>query len=227
MAPRSQRATAVFWRVSRWDDDGPDEADESVAAPVLGPDIMRWRAERGPAGRLSAARLLAGRRAVHDLVIEEDLFPWRGYAPSAAYRKPTFAEADADFSIAHSGNLLLVAVAMGARIGVDLEVHEEAFEHPGLLRRMCTAAELDWAGSLDGEDRRRWLARLWTAKEAVAKVDGRGMRVDFRRLHLRPRVPVPSQAGIAATIAVARESDREQIALQYPALLALIPAGAR
>jgi phosphopantetheinyl transferase (holo-ACP synthase) len=82
-------------------------------------------------------------------------------------------------SISHSRSLVAVAARRTGVIGVDLEdVYPR--EVSGLARRWFDPAELDWmAGDLLA------FLQLWTAKEAVGKALGLGLR----NSGLRRRVP--------------------------------------
>ena len=110
-------------------------------AELLGPDLERWRSLRARSPAV-AARRLAGRAAVRDLVQEHDLFAWRGYEPTGRGRKPAFVDARADFSIAHSADRMFVAIMEGGRIGVDIERVDPVFDSAALQRRMCSPTEL-------------------------------------------------------------------------------------
>jgi phosphopantetheinyl transferase len=191
------------WSFSRLATDATRRPVERTASAVLGPDVERWRSLHS-SNRVAASRLLASRTAVCELVSSHGLFPWRGFAPSVPGRKPAFAgDSGADFSISHSAGLLVVAVVVGGRVGADVEVHEDIFDRPGLVRRMCTAAELEYGASLEGSIRQKWLARLWTAKEAIAKLSGRGMRADFRSFEIgNVMAPPPPGHSVAASIAI-------------------------
>jgi phosphopantetheinyl transferase len=203
VAPR--RAGAAVWSATLLSD--PAECSGSPAE-VFGADLERYT-QLSARDVAAADRLLAGRRAVHALAGTLGL-PWPGFAPSISGVKPRFASGDADLSVSHSGDVLLVALVASGRVGIDVETRVDAFDSAGLIRRFCTPAEIAQADQLTGEARRRWLARLWSAKEAVAKLDGRGIRADLREsalghlLSSRPRVAawtlaVDSGAGLALT----------------------------
>jgi hypothetical protein len=79
-------------------------------------------------------------------------------------------------SIAHSGGVA-VAVAVpadrAAAVGVDLQAADHAVSRLGSAA--YTSPEGELLDQLDEAGRRRWAARLWTAKEAAAKAAGTGL----------------------------------------------------
>ncbi|WP_161490322.1 4'-phosphopantetheinyl transferase family protein [Agromyces aureus] len=130
---------------------------------------------------------------------------WPGFRPDRRGRKPMVnGDHGLDVSISHSGSLMLVAVALGAPVGVDLEVVPfDAFTRPQLVRRMCSSAELDVFTSVpDGPVRRRALARAWTVKEATLKARGVGLAEDPRTVEVDAESilaeVVASPVGVAA-----------------------------
>jgi 4'-phosphopantetheinyl transferase len=93
---------------------------------------------------------------------------WRGFGDTSSRGRPRLLDDDCDASISHSGGVLVVAVAQGAKIGVDVELAPfDAFGSRALA-------------GMPEPQRRRALARLWTAKEAIVKADGRGLAIDLR-----------------------------------------------
>lgn len=84
-----------------------------------------------------------------------------------------------NFSISHAGGLIACAVAVGVRIGIDLEpvTADRSLLH---LRRYMDATELLAAGrsSLKG-------LGIWTAKEAVLKAAGGGGLRDLEAVTVR------------------------------------------
>lgn len=121
---------------------------------------------------------------IEELVRDEAIFPWRGFAATPAWRKPAVSEADgASVSISHSRGVVLVGVALGATVGVDVETAPfTAFGSPALQRRM--GAPSDDGSDPDGFHRA--LAGVWTAKEALAKASGHGLALDLRSLSIDP-----------------------------------------
>jgi len=73
------------------------------------------------------------------------------------------------WSLAHKSDYV-TAVAADVAIGIDIEKARTVT--PGLYRRI--AGEDEW--TLSGEDREHLFLRYWTAKEAVLKVAGTGIR---------------------------------------------------
>jgi phosphopantetheinyl transferase len=73
-------------------------------------------------------------------------------------------------SIAHCGSTAVAAVA-AVRAGVDVEAIEA--RGPVFARLALTPSELRLG---EGHDPDEWVTRLWTVKEAVAKVEGTGLR---------------------------------------------------
>jgi len=132
------------------------------------------------------------RRWIEQIVREEGLFPWRGFAPTGPRQKPRFAGAGPngsgpDFSVSHSRDVLLVAVINEGKVGVDVEAAPfAAFDSQALTRRMCSPCEGKRLRNLKHEHRRQALSGLWTAKEALAKAGGHGLALDFRTICVAP-----------------------------------------
>lgn len=93
------------------------------------------------------------------------------------YGKPALADATPDvrFSVSHSGELALLAVALGQEVGVDLEVIRQDVEIEQLAARFFS--DLDSASllTLPNELRVHAFFRCWTRKEAFLKAQGLGL----------------------------------------------------
>ena len=76
-------------------------------------------------------------------------------------------------SVAYSGRLVAVAAASGGPVGVDLE-EVRGREVAGLAERWFAGRELEWMRRQD--DELVAFLQLWTAKEAVGKALGVGLR---------------------------------------------------
>jgi phosphopantetheine--protein transferase-like protein len=88
-------------------------------------------------------------------------------------------------SVSHSRALVAVAASAAGPVGVDVEdVYPR--EVSGLARRWFGAEELEWMARQP--DVLTAFVQLWTAKEAVGKALGHGLR----NAGLRRRMPLPS-----------------------------------
>jgi 4'-phosphopantetheinyl transferase len=88
------------------------------------------------------------------------------------FGKPWLASnPDMNFNISHSGDITLVAIASGQRVGVDVEHCQRDFLSS--VSSEFTPEENSWIKS----DPNR-LLKLWTRKEAALKAEGRGLQHD-------------------------------------------------
>lgn len=88
------------------------------------------------------------------------------------------------FSIGHSGHRIVVAVADGAAVGVDVEWvgSHDAASLTALSDSILAPTELDDYRRLEPAARGRALAVWWTRKEAVLKATGDGLTVPMPRV---------------------------------------------
>ncbi|MFF3325075.1 4'-phosphopantetheinyl transferase family protein [Streptomyces sp. NPDC002889] len=156
------------------------------ARELLGADWSRYQATREPRSRarLFGSRLLlrqavaaAGGADPAGVVLERDARGRPGVREPAGF----------DGAISHTAGLLLVGVARGFRIGVDVEEEDRSLLTPGLPEKVCHTRELAALRLLPYAERNRMLVRLWTLKEAYAKALGVGLGLDFPSVHFQPR----------------------------------------
>jgi len=85
-------------------------------------------------------------------------------------------------SLSHRQDVGLSAAPFerGSAIGADVETIEP--RDPALVRQFFT---VDEAAAVEGGDRDVLVARIWSAKEAVLKVLGLGLRLDTRAIDVR------------------------------------------
>lgn len=86
------------------------------------------------------------------------------------------------FSLAHSRDLVLIAVGRVPRLGVDVELVRPLPALGPLARRALTPAEREAIAALPAPDRPRALLVRWVRKEAYLKALGVGLRADPSRL---------------------------------------------
>lgn len=154
-------------------------ADTGVAVEV----------ERARAGRMAGAglgrRLLARRSAMRFLLgryLDRD--PGSVDVVTAPGGKPVLLPESGKrtlaFSVGHSGDLYGVAVGSSRSVGFDVERRRAVPRAGAIARRWFRGAEADELLRLEGEELEREFMRLWTAKEALAKRHGAGLRLMMR-----------------------------------------------
>lgn len=134
----------------------------------------------GPHGK---PRLAEGGRGTREGEMSEPTSRATSFPPP-----PSPFPLDLQFSLAHSGELAVVAVTRGGEIGVDVE-HLRPVRHlEQLAQRYFTPVEA--AAILAGDESRRVAEFLatWTAKEAILKAIGTGLSYPLNRFSVSPAV---------------------------------------
>jgi len=93
--------------------------------------------------------------------------------------KPALKNSDLQFNLSHTSDYVVLAVARGVHVGVDIEAARPI--EPRLARRFFSPAEN--AALEKVQSPTEWnntFFRIWTAKEAVSKALGLGLELDFR-----------------------------------------------
>jgi len=99
--------------------------------------------------------------------------------------KPMLAEHDEpQFNLSDSGSMGLVAVSVGARIGVDIELARRNRSFIGIADRFFAETESAALRALPSEDRPTAFYRAWTRKEAYLKAWGTGLTFASNRFTL-------------------------------------------
>ena len=88
-----------------------------------------------------------------------------------------------DFNLSHSGELALIALAEGLRIGIDVE-KPRGRDPLRVAGRYFSPAEVEAIRAAD--DRPDEFLRYWTAKEALAKGLGLGLQAPWGELEVSP-----------------------------------------
>jgi 4'-phosphopantetheinyl transferase len=121
-------------------------------------------------------RLLLGaylRRSPRELACVEGPFG------TPALRSGSVDEAQPEFNVSHSGQVILIAVGRGASLGVDVERVRLSDSNQEIADRFCAPAEAAQLRRLAGDEQAGAFARLWTRKEALVKATGRGLSFPF------------------------------------------------
>jgi 4'-phosphopantetheinyl transferase len=91
--------------------------------------------------------------------------------------KPRIAEPQDPiaFSLSHSHEMAIVAVACGQEIGVDLEWIGRRVDAQAIADRYYDPVEVSDLARAEGDEMLPHFLRLWTRKEAFAKLSGQGI----------------------------------------------------
>ncbi|MFF1605698.1 4'-phosphopantetheinyl transferase family protein [Streptomyces mirabilis] len=151
---------------------------------LLGRDWPRYRQTAAPAGRLrfAVSRMVLKHTAAAALQVPADALDL-AYRPGG--RPHLRGLAEAEVSLAHTDELIVVGISRSGPIGVDAEpvARRPSFEllHP----YVCTPDEAAELAVLGEDERALRLLHLWTLKEAYTKALGHGMRRRFSAVGFR------------------------------------------
>lgn len=109
-----------------------------------------------------------------------------------AYGKPALAsEHVLRFNLSHSHEVALLAVALDAELGVDVEHIRADFASEEIARRFFSRAEVEVFNALPKEEQVAAFFRCWTRKEAYIKAIGKGLSqaLDAFDVTLAPHEP--------------------------------------
>jgi 4'-phosphopantetheinyl transferase len=118
------------------------------------------------------------------------------------YGKPALpAEHTLRFNLSHSNEVALLAVALDAELGVDVEHIRADFASEDIARRFFSRAEVNAFNALPPEERVAAFFRCWTRKEAYIKAIGKGLSQALDEFD------VTLASGIAPALLRAKEDD--------------------
>jgi len=93
-----------------------------------------------------------------------------------AYGKPILlSNTEIEFNLSHSGDYILIAVARGHKVGVDVEHLRMDLEHDKMARRFFSQVEYNEFNAIPHEQKMIAFFNCWTRKEAYIKAHGLGM----------------------------------------------------
>ncbi|MEY8827196.1 4'-phosphopantetheinyl transferase superfamily protein [Sedimentitalea sp. XS_ASV28] len=149
------------------------------------PDTLS-RAEMARASRFvhaaSAIRFRKGRAWMrHRLGLALGMAPQDVPLITGPHDKPELSGARLHFNLSHSGDQIALAIS-DCPVGLDLE-QPPAYDHTPLLPQIASPGELEQTDSNSPLTVERFLI-LWTAKEAILKLLGTGLKTDPRTIHL-------------------------------------------
>ncbi len=80
-----------------------------------------------------------------------------------------------NFNVSYSNELILYAVSLNRRIGVDIEYIRQDFADDQIVERFFSKQEVEKYFSLPGKFRKEAFFTCWTRKEAYLKATGKGI----------------------------------------------------
>ena len=100
-------------------------------------------------------------------------------------------------SISHRDRLAFCAISFDShlKIGADLELVEERFQ--GFVEDFFTPNEIDLVNNYTGILHQQIVTIIWSAKEAILKACGSGLRVDTRQVEIIGIEDMPSNESTA------------------------------
>src|SRR5262249_11797970 len=132
---------------------------------------------------IDRCRYIAGRGFLRTILGE-----YLGSAPAkvvfgyGAYGKPYMLDVPqsklVNFNLSHCDNIAVCALSRND-VGIDIERMTRRVDILGLAEQFCTTAEIKDLKASHGDQRRTAFFKLWTTKEACAKMLGLGLSVDL------------------------------------------------
>lgn len=179
--------TVDVWRV---DLDAAETAALRLRAVLSQAELQRADALRDA---LNQARFISAHAALrHILARYLQVSPACLVFVTGKHGKPRLAQPHSSsplhFSMAHSSNLALFAVA-GIELGVDVERMRPMPEMEEAAPRLLSQKEISLLEILVPEDRPVAFHILWACKEAYAKATGSGLWLDLTHTTILPRLP--------------------------------------
>lgn len=145
--------------------------------PIL-PSSLRWTWRNHAPGTVAEATARSWLGPLLGLPPEEVPL-WRDVHGRPRLRAPAV---DCDTGWSHSDEGLVIAFARGLELGIDLERMRPRPNATALARRFFAKAEADWLEGLPDPAREGSFLRLWCAKEAMLKAQGRGLAFGLSKL---------------------------------------------
>lgn len=169
-------------------------------------DLNEAERERATRGDHSVRlHFVVGRALLRRLIGDRTGFPARDVALVESERGPTTPYAGVEFSLAHSGPYVMVALSRTA-VGIDVERATPVTFDGHLVRRSCTPREIEQLSALEDEIRGERFVSLWARKEAVVKAHPRPLRPsDIDASWAEPRVLVDGRSYRAVVVPTDRD----------------------
>ena len=176
------------WRATlAWPDAAARRLEQCLSADERD-KMQRFRFEK------DRRRYLIGRGGLRTLLGRYlDLAPQDLRFETAAAGKPhlTSGQRRLQFNLAHSGEFVLIAIAEGRTVGIDVEEIRDDFDAGELAAHFFSPSEQRDLEMLTGRARIEAFFECWTRKEAYVKARGEGLSLPLEQfdVSLRPGEP--------------------------------------
>jgi len=176
------------WRATlAWPDAAARRLEQCLSADERD-KMQRFRFEK------DRRRYLIGRGGLRTLLGRYlDLAPQDLRFETAAAGKPHLASGQRrlQFNLAHSGEYVLIAIAEGRTVGIDVEEIRDDFDAGELAAHFFSPGEQRDLETLTGRTRIEAFFECWTRKEAYVKARGEGLSLPLEQfdVSLRPGEP--------------------------------------
>jgi 4'-phosphopantetheinyl transferase len=101
------------------------------------------------------------------------------------YGKPHHGLHEIEFNLSHSQGHILIGMARGAELGVDVEQRRPTRRLDALIQEVFSIREQQWFKGLAEEEQQDLFFRGWALKEAFVKATGRGIAAGLSRVVIR------------------------------------------
>jgi 4'-phosphopantetheinyl transferase len=147
----------------------------------------------------AAQRVLAGRYlglAPATVTIERNC----QHCGDPRHGRPRIAAAEAgeaglDYSVTHTGELLLLAYVTHGLVGIDVEAADRRIGTARLARYALTPAEAALVSAAPRANQAAVFCRLWTRKEALVKLTGHGLAAPLSSVDVTADTVPPGVSG--------------------------------
>ena len=93
------------------------------------------------------------------------------------------------FNLSHCEDMTVIAIALGRRLGIDVEKERELPELDTILGRYFSKEEQQFVESAGQEDRIKAFLKVWTRREATAKALGLDLSAALSDLEIPAHLP--------------------------------------
>jgi len=176
-----QKSTLVAGEVQLWLIKVPDA---HLSMDALHARLTSAERERADAKRVAAKQreYITGQASLRTLLGKQlGIDPMQVSYRRGIKGKPYLSEPSkpgspcVQFNITHSGDMVMVAMALDSELGVDVEWHNERTDPLRVARRAFCDSEREILAGLPTRAQRAHFFALWTCKEALVKCTGMGI----------------------------------------------------